>query len=382
MKHFLIITLTLLLGLTSFAQLTIGNGKHILEVTGTISTYANYRVLKPDLVDQKKNRFKLKDAQVQFEGRISDEFEYELQFDLAEITTFGGLMDAYVEYKGLSCFDIRLGYGKVPYSRSSLTSAVYSPFWQRAEYLRGNVFARRDVGLRLSKGFLSDKITLIGGMYTGLGEESLAGDNDASGRFEYIGRAEFAYPAKLKRREIDTKGSPVPTIEIGTSGRYSNKQQPEGEALSSTALGDIGMKVVDGLRVAYEVDANIMYKGFSLQGEFHNFRIEPSKLSSNLYAEFTPEDAEYKVLSTAFVGQLNYHIEPADLTLSTRYERFNYNDLATGLNERVGVALAYHLKGYNTMVKAQYWNVLEEEETIDPLKWDEQFRIGVQFLLK
>lgn len=153
------------IGLHGFVlgQLTITNGVHNIEITGSISGYYNYQLIKPDETNQNlnKNRFRLRDAQIQIEGRVGRTWAYELQFDMADIASGQsmvdgenpGLMDAYVVYKGLKFFDIQLGYGKTPYSRNSRVPFIYSPYWQRAQIVRGDIFTRRDVGLTLSQSF-------------------------------------------------------------------------------------------------------------------------------------------------------------------------------------------------------------------------------------
>jgi hypothetical protein len=52
-----------------------------------------------------------------------------------------------------------------------------------------------------------------------------------------------------------------------------------------------------------------------------------------------------------------------------------------GNSTRFSPAIAYKLKGYNAMIKFQYFNVIKEEESIDPFKWREQYRLGMQFEL-
>jgi len=98
----------------SFAQVTISNGNHVLEISGSISTYYNDRHLKAGEEDQSKNRFKLRDAQIELEGRVGSDFEYGLKVDLADMAANNttntvdpenpGLMEASVLYKGFHFF--------------------------------------------------------------------------------------------------------------------------------------------------------------------------------------------------------------------------------------------------------------------------------------
>ena len=159
--------LTIIIPILINGQLTLSNGHHVLEITGAATTYYNNRFLKSTQTDHKKNRFKLRDAQIQLEGRIGDDYEYELQFDLVDLATSSkdpenpGVMDCYMIYKGLNFMEIIVGWGKTPYSRSSLIPFIYSPYWQRPEFLRGDIFARRDVGVTLQGSYLKQRLNLF-----------------------------------------------------------------------------------------------------------------------------------------------------------------------------------------------------------------------------
>lgn len=222
------IIIALLLPLALNAQVTIVNGNHILEISGTLSTYYNHRWILPTETDKDKNRFNLRDAQFQFSGKIANQWRYEFQADLADFVsnTTGqpdaenpGLMEASVTYTLPKIANIKIGYGKLPYSFQSLVPFVESPYWQRAEIARGDFFSRRDVGVTLSKSLFKNKLFLDAGAYTGLGEKSLIGVNDASGSLEYVGRAMFCYPARYRYRMIDFSHTVIPIFEIAINGR-------------------------------------------------------------------------------------------------------------------------------------------------------------------
>jgi hypothetical protein len=59
----------------------------------------------------------------------------------------------------------------------------------------------------------------------------------------------------------------------------------------------------------------------------------------------------------------------------------DFNDLVAGRAKRFSPALAYQIKGFDAMIKAQYFGIIDEDQ-LDKLKWDEQFRIGLQFTFK
>lgn len=365
-------------------QVTWTNGDNTLELSGSISTYLNFRTLDSTSVEKDKDRFALRDAQMQLEGRRGDRWEYELQFDLADIAQGGtdpenpGIMDAWIKYKAPKLFDIRLGYGKVSWSRSSLTPFVYSAYWQRAEFLRGGFAARRDVGLELSRSFWKQRAGLWLGTYTGLGEQSLKGDNDASGAFEYVGRAEFSFPGRGRYREIDDRHLRIPQFSAGMSGRYTNRILPAGEFFPSGAAGDFGIKVINGKREAWGLDASLLWQGFSAQFEMMRIRSTPVDSVSSFLQGYSPKQSNGYFQSLGWTAQAAYHIKPIRLVLSGRYETYNVNDLFAGDNARYSFAIAYMPEGYRSMIKAQYIRVIRSE-AIDAPDWVAQYRIGWQY---
>ncbi|MGY6562406.1 MAG: porin [Luteibaculaceae bacterium] len=384
--------LFIVLGFSATAQVTITNGKHNMEITGAVSTYWNQRFLKPDATNQSlnKDRFRLRDAQLQIEGRIENKWSYELQVDFVDLASTAtgeidpenpGLMDAYAIYKGIPFFNVRFGYGKLPFSRHSLVPFIYSPYWQRAEFLRGDIFARRDVGVSLEKSFWKQRIFVAAGVYNGIGEISLRGDNDPSGAFEYVGRVEFAYPSRYRYRDIDDRHVPIPMFVIGANGRYTERNLPFGRPFPAFAQGEYGIKVIDGRREVVGFDASFQYKGFSAQIEAHQMRATPQNPNNALLQGLPLEVTEGFFLMGGFMGQASYFSKKLKSMFSVRYETFNLNDLSPGQSERFSCAYAYQIDGWNTMIKAQYFNILAEE-AIDPLRWNEQFRVGIQILFK
>ncbi len=378
----------LLQGTAALAQVTLSNGKHVMELGGALSTYYNHRVIKPEAANQSlnKNRYRLRDAQIQLEGRIEDLYEYELQVDFVDLASFStgeidpenpGLMDAYIRYKGLRFVDVQVGYGKLFYSRSSLVPFSYTPYWQRAQLVRGNVFSRRDVGITLMKNFWRQRINVYAGMYTGLGEVTLRGDNDASGQPEYVGRVDFAYPARYRYRDIDTRHSPLFMFALGLNGRYSNKVLPEGRSFPAFSTGEFGLKVINGERYVYGADLSWQYMGFSGQFEIHQLMARPTLRNDALLQGLPEELTEGMLLAGGYMAQLNYFSRRLRSIFSLRFEELDLNDLVPGNSQRFSCAVAYQIKGFDSMIKFQYFNILSEEE-IDPLRWTEQFRIGWQ----
>jgi hypothetical protein len=378
--------LALLFPSLALAQVTVINGNHILEISGNISSYYNHRWLIPGETGKDKNRFTLRDAQFQFEGRIGNIWKYELQADFADMVanTTGqpdaenpGLMEANVAYTGFRLCDIKLGYGKLPYSFQSLVPFAQSPFWQRAEIARGDFFSRRDVGITLSKSLFKNRLFLDAGAYTGLGEKSLIGENDDSGALEYVGRAMFCYPARYRYRMIDFNHTVIPLFQFSLNGRYTNRNLPSGSTFPPGSTGEFGLKLINGKKYVYGADFSFQYKGLSLQLEAHQIKGMPNDTMNSLLANTTASFNKGYFKSGSAVAQINYYLKPLRSVFSFRYEYQNINDLFDGYTERYAAAYAYRFNGSRAMIKAQYY-LFGKKEALADIKFNQQVRIGLQ----
>jgi hypothetical protein len=372
----------------ALAQFSFSTGDHVLEVSGMLSSYYNYRELKQGEVDKQKNRFNLRDASFTLEGRVKKVFGYQLQMDFADMAQNAagnvddenpGLMDAFVYANVFSKVRVKVGYMKVPYSFGSLTPFYQSPYWQRAEFLRGNFFGRRDVGALIQTDFFNRKLEVWTGVFNGLGEKSLNGDNDASGGLEFAGRISFSYPARYRFQFIDKRVSRIPFFSLGINHRYSLRNMPAGENLIPGSAGEYGIKVLDGKKYLSGVDFSFHYLGFSLQAEIHQLLGRPNDTTSFLLGGTSLKDNEGFFRSGCEIVQLNYFWKRARTGFSVRYENMNVNDLFAGSTSRLTYALFYAIKGTESMIKANYTSILSED-AIDPLKYTAQFRIGWQWM--
>jgi hypothetical protein len=77
----------------------------------------------------------------------------------------------------------------------------------------------------------------------------------------------------------------------------------------------------------------------------------------------------------------NYFIKNWNSIVSMRYEEMDFSELVLGKSQRYSPAITYQINGFNAMIKAQYFGNIKEDP-LDALKWNEQFRIGLQFLFK
>jgi hypothetical protein len=370
------------------AQITLVKGDFKMEIGGVLSSYINKRWLNPGETNQSlnKDRFKLRDARFYIGGEIGKNYEFKLQADLGAIgaTTFDpeapALYDANVTYKGIKTVKIILGYGKVPYSRASLLPFSKSAYWQRAEAFRGDFFARRDVGISIVKSFWQKRILATAGVYTGTGEVFYQGDNDPSGAYEYMGRLEASYPKPYKNREIDDEVSDKLNVTAGVNVRYSNRSLPSGTSFISGETGAYGLKVINGERYGLGADASIAYKGFSASIETQTFRGRPQNANDPFLRGLPKYTTNGYFQFGGWVAQANYFNKKIKTILSVRYDEMDLNDLVPGNAHRFSAAAAYQLNGYKSMIKAQFFDLLQAE-SIDLQRSTYQFRIGWQFAL-
>ncbi len=374
----------------SFGQYIITVGKNTMEFSTNFSYFYNSRNINVGENDYSKNRFKLRDAQIGVDGHVGNDFEYSFKVDFADIAANNinkvidpenpGLLAANVTYKGFKYFDIEMGYGKLYYSRNAMIPFEESAYWQAPEITRGSIFSVRDIGATIMKNFWKQRANIYLGAYTGLGELSLGGDNDPSGGLEYIGRLDVSYPTRGRYKEIDFKHSPIAIFQLGVAGRYANKKLPAGTVFPVNATSSYGLKVIDGERYVYGLDASFQYQGFSGQFEIHQLKSKPQSPADPLFQNFTETQTGGYIFSGGYVSQLNYYIKPWRTIISARYEELDLSDLVPGKSQRFSPAVGYKFKNSNGMIKFQYFNIIKSE-SIDPFNWKEQFRIGMQFQL-
>ena len=319
-------------------------------------------------------------------GEIGKNYEFKLQADFSNIGATASdpeaptLYDANVTYKGLKAINVIVGYGLLPYSRTSLTGFSKSAYWQRSDAFRGDLFTRRDVGITLQKSMWQDRIRAYAGVYTGVGELFYQGDNDPSGAFEYVGRLEASYPKRYKDVDNDDDISDKPTVCIGGSVRYTKRNLPVGTTFITGQGGAYGLKAIDGERTGMGADAAFYYKGISAQFETQTLTGKPQN-DIDPFLRGLPKDATLgKFKFGGWTTQLNYFNKSIKTIFSVRYSQMDLNDLLVGHSEQFSAAVAYQLSGYKSMIKAQYFNI-QKEESNDLQRYKEQFRIGWQFAL-
>lgn len=398
MKKIIYSTLALGLFFTAKAQqpIVLSNGDNTLKIGATVSLYYNYRQYSNE-ADRKpeRNTFRPKDARLDLEGNIGKDYEYHLQFDFAQMGS--GVIDpanppvydANFTYKGFKKFaNITIGYDKVPYSYSSLVEHEWSPFWDRALIVKGDVFSRRDLGIRLDRTFLNKRLKAYAGVYTGVGELALQGINDPSGNPEFIARLEYAYPQVKKKELVDLTHSSIPFVAVGVNARYANKALPAGGQFLAGETGALfndsalNYKVINGEKWVYGADVNLMYKGFGLLAEAHIIKGTPQLSNDPLLMGLPSKVTNGYFRAGGWFMQGSYHIKKANTVLCVRYDEFKANDLITGRSKYLTASVVYQFNGFHSMVRFQFFRNLEQTESININKWENQFRVGWQFMIQ
>ncbi len=375
------------------SQFTLSSENNTLQIGGRVSAYYETRFLKNDTNYQKKthNGWDFKDIDLDILGKTANKFVYEVHMSLIDLAAAAatqntanpanpGIKAAYLQYKGWPVH-IKFGYDKVPYAQGSMSEIWGTPFWSHANLFGGDLFSRRDLGLTLNYRFMKDRINLYGGAYTGMGENFFQYGNDGSGRFEYIGRAEFSYPAKMKYHIIDQENSPTPVFRVAVNARYADKTQPKGYSIyadAPSAPGAYGIRIIDGKRTAYGCDAIVKYKGISATFEAHMIQLKPTLATDGLYNNTTTSKNNNVVNAGGFNTGINYNWEKKHSVFSVMYEELNTNDLYVGLQDWLYLAYAYKFSGFNSVAKIEYYIPTTEDKVQNPLHYTGQLRVGYQ----
>jgi hypothetical protein len=391
----------------SASKYTISSDNNILQIAGRVSGFYQYRPLKSGNVDKKNNNFFFKDVDLDFYGKASNKFVYEIQVSMVDLLTAAavgnsianttaqagsntdpnpynpGFKAVYFDYRGWPVH-IKFGYDKIPYSQGSMSDVWSTPFWSHAELFGGDVFSRRDLGVTLNYRRWNNRLNFYAGAYSGVGENIFQYGLDASGRPEYIGRAEFCWPGKIKYHVIDHDISAKPTFRVAVNGRYTNKTQPTGHLINEDLPDAPGnryhTRIFDGKKTIVGADMIFKYKGFSATFEAHRMNLKPTSQSDALYGG-TPASFNNGVVKGGGIATgANYIVQKYKSVVSVNYENFNVNDLISGSEEWLYFGYAYKVGGFNSVLKAQYYVPMFGDSPQRQLKYTGQFRIGYQVI--
>ena len=370
---------------------TLSSDNNTLQIGGRISGYYEYRTLKSGFTNLDHNGWGFKDGDLDLLGKTSSKFVYEFHLSVLDLATAAatqntanpansGIKAGYLQYVGWDV-KIKFGYDKLPFSQGSLNEVYGTPMWSHANLYGGDLFARRDFGLTLNYRTWKDRINLYGGAYSGMGENFFEYGNDASGTFEYVGRAEFSYPGKMKYAPIDEENSPIPQFRVAVNGRYEDKTQPAGQSITTNypdAPGAYGIRIFDGKRTVYGGDFMFKYRGISVLFETDMMRMQPTSAGDPLYAGTPASFNGGHINAGGYVTGINYNWEKIKSVFSVQYEDFNTNDLISGKQSWLYLGYAYKVNGFNSVLKMEYYIPTEEDKAQAPLKYTGQLRVGYQ----
>lgn len=381
----------LLLGaqLSAKSQFTLVGRDHVMQLSGWFTPVYNYRLYNPNLPSNTLDKLHTKDvfsfdyARLSLTGKIKGQLEYDFEYDLA--ATYAGntdvtnspVVDANVTYTGNRWANIKIGYQKLPFSLGSMITEKYGAFLGRPEVVRTGFFSRRDVGVLFFKDYFNQTLNIYAGAFSGLGEYSLQGINDKSLNPLIVSRVTLSYPSKVRERDIDVVGVPVPCIRIGVNAMYNKRTSDQ---LGSHSVGSYTpYTYINGEKYDYGTDLSILYRHFSFQAEVNRFRYQPWDKS------VIPVNTPNTTYSTYYLAggcyaQTTYYSPKLKSSFSARYDNVNANNRLKGDNSST-LSFAYQLflHDYNSMLRFQYWHRLNDKDMALPLEND-QLRIGWQFL--
>lgn len=351
------------------AQFSLYRPNSAIEFSGNITAFYNLRFYDSGATDKSKNRFELDYAVFRLDGIHNKVWNYQLQINNAALiytsSSDGFLMQADVAYNSLNdALSIDAGFNKVPFCRSSLIPNTESPFLQRPGVARGGVFNRRDAGVTVRYSMMNKLINFYGGAYTGIVDPKLEGENDPSGKLEYIGRIELSYPARFRYREVDLSSVPVPMIALGANARAAEKKLTSG--------GDYPYQTLDGKKLGYGGDVTIAWKGFSAMAELVHFKMTPN---DSLLLLGKPTDY-FK--AGGVVLSANYFSRPIHSVFAIRYDTFNPNDLIIGDTEStLSFAYNYLFDSQRAALKIHYFKRIKDKDA-SKVWSDDQMRMALQ----
>lgn len=371
-----LILILFILPIIGNSQFVLTDGKKSMEISGVVYTYYNYRFLQEGETDKDKNLFRLRDARVKFVGDLKKKITFNLDINFAglqtqnvdESATYNPFLnDANITWTAPGKLDLCVGYQGIEFSRSSMASIFTSPFMERPQFTKGDYFNRRDLGISLNKLFWKKRVRINAGVFNGLG--TALPDNDQSGKLLYSGRIDFSYPAKVDFDEADMEKLDKLNFAAGADIMYSNKQR---------ATDPEYPIFVDGKRMVYGADFQLMWKGFSLIGEINQLRGTPN--DSNDVWLYNQNTRYFR--SGAWTLSASYYNKQWNSLFGVRYDDVNFNDIVRGDNRRtISIAYTYMLNDFKTCFRIQYWHRLNQELTGE--RWNNnQLRVGVQVMIR
>jgi len=308
-------------------------------------------------------------------------WEYKFQYDFTS-DGIDGIQDAYLDFKGLENYKIRMGHFKEAFSLQNMTSSKYVLFTERG---LPHVFAEgRNPGLQLSGN--GENWSAAVGLYgDGLGGD--AGDVDeslgASGRVTYA-------PIYKKSRALHL-GASASYRSTGSTDTLRFRERPESH-LTDTRLVDTGLFDADSYN-RFVGEAAFISGPFHLQGEYYHTSVDRD-ISTNADLDFggfyveggwflTGESMNYKpskgiysrvtpkgIVGKGGIGAWQVALRYSSLDLTDE-------DIIGGEEDNFTVGLNWYATS-NIRFAANYVNVLDVEGGTNDGDEPESFQIRTQ----
>ncbi len=201
-------------------------------------------------------------------------WEYKFQYDFTS-DGIDGIQDAYLDFKGLENYKIRMGHFKEAFSLQNMTSSKYVLFTERALPI---VFTRgRNLGLQVSH---NDKNWSAAVGLFGRGANGAELDNDES--FGVSSRVTYA-PINEKNRVLHL-GATAAYRSTGSIDVLRFRIRPESH-LTNTRLVDTGFFDADSYN-RFVGEAAFISGPFHMQGEYYHTTVD-REIGTNADLDFS-----------------------------------------------------------------------------------------------
>jgi phosphate-selective porin OprO and OprP len=202
------------------------------------------------------------------EGILGGAWGYKLQYDFTG-SGIDGIQDAYLDYKGLEHFKIRMGHFEEPFGLQNMTSSKYVLFTERGlpDVFEGG----RNIGLQISRG--GENWTATAGLF-GEGRDGASSDNDEG--FGTSGRVTYA-PIYKKTHALHL-GASAAYRSTGSTDTLRFRERPESH-LTDTRLVDTGSFDADNY-ARFVSEAAYIRGPFHIQGEYYHTTVD-REISTN-----------------------------------------------------------------------------------------------------
>jgi phosphate-selective porin OprO/OprP len=235
------------------------------EFTGRVQT--DFRGFSPD-IDADEGLFELRRLRVGIQGRVFDDFEFEVEAAPNETGDDTYWRDVYLNYRGLRDAQLQVGRFKIPFGREQLTSAARLDFINRSR-ISNELAPARDTGAVLHGRFFQDGLGYDAGYFLGDGDNAWV-DGERRGKAVWAGRV-IGAPLRL----LPLPGA-VQSAEFGFAAVRSSVAEGE-YSLRGRSVGRetfFPRVFVKGARLRLGVDGEWRAGPVSLKGEFMHARTE------------------------------------------------------------------------------------------------------------